>query len=249
MTVTSRPVTGPDVSVTMEPPTIVTPAPDVAHVAHLAPLLPRLGDNTDLPPLIEALRPPSDPEAGAPITDHHVSWKRVLAEWAIVIVGAFAVFWLINSLWIQAFKIPSESMVPTLEIGDRVLVNKLSYDFHDLNRGDVIVFKRPPNAVKNNADDPDDLIKRVIGLPGERVVARDGHVYINDRQLIEPYLPSGTITDNLDTAVTVPPGKVFVMGDNRANSADSRFIGPIDSDLVIGRAFATVWPLNRMGSL
>lgn len=241
-TVTSAPVSGPDVSVTMEPPTIVPAGSPVI--------------DAELPLGIESLRPAVEPDALSatnvgplPATSDSVSWKRVLVEWAIVIVGAFAVFALINTFWIQAFKIPSESMVPTLLIGDRVVVNKLSYDFHDLNRGDVIVFKRPPNAVKNNADDPDDLIKRVIGLPGDQLVARDGQLYVNNRQLIEPYLPAGTMTDNLDTTVTVPAGKVFVMGDNRSNSADSRFIGPIDSELVIGRAFATVWPLNRIASL
>ena len=217
------PTPDPTVIPTLDPTVIPTPTPTVGTGDELA------GGHAEAP--------------------RHVSWRRILLEWTVVLVGAVGVFTVINTFLIQAFKIPSESMVPTLEVGDRVLVNKLSYDFHDLNRGDIIVFERPPNAIKTNEDDPDDLIKRVIGLPGDRIIAQDGMVYVNDRRLVEPYLPDGTTTDNLDTAVTVPPGKIFVMGDNRSNSSDSRFIGPIDSSLVIGRAFARVWPLNRMGSL
>lgn len=181
--------------------------------------------------------------------DEPQSMRRVLFEWGAVIGCAVVVALLIINFGIQAFKIPSESMESTLQIDDRVLVNKLSYDFHDLNRGDVIVFERPPSSKKNNAEDPDDLIKRVIGLPGERISARNGRVYVNDRPLVEPYVSEGVVTDHLDAAVTVPPGSVFVMGDNRGQSYDSRFFGPIDQDLVIGRAFAIVWPPSRAASL
>lgn len=173
---------------------------------------------------------------------------RGLVEWLLVVVIALVVALLVKTFIIQAFRIPSESMVPTLEVGDRVLVNKLSYAAHDVRRGDVIVFKRPDSAPRG-PDEPQDLIKRVIALPGEQVVARNGTVFINDRRLVEPYLPSGTRTDNLDQVVTVPPDQVFVMGDNRASSRDSRFIGTIPVDRVIGRAFARIWPLSRLGFL
>ncbi|MHB1139741.1 MAG: signal peptidase I [Microthrixaceae bacterium] len=176
------------------------------------------------------------------------SSTRNLVEWVAVIVGAVIVALLIKTFVVQAFRIPSESMVPTLEIGDRVLVNKLSYDAHDLNRGDVIVFDRPP-GLPAGPDDPTELIKRVIGLPGETVVARDGAIYVDDRRLEEPYLASPGGTYGLDEPFTVPEGQVWVMGDNRAHSEDSRSFGPIDADTIVGRAFMIMWPPGRIGAL
>jgi signal peptidase I len=170
---------------------------------------------------------------------------RAAVEWIAIIVGALLVALIIKALLIQAFYIPSESMVPTLKIGDRVLVNKVSYRMHDIHRGDVVVFERP-----NGESDPriKDLIKRVIGLPGDVIEARDGKVLINDHVLDEPYLPTGTTTTNLPRQL-VPPHHVFVMGDNRGNSRDSRFFGAIDEDLVVGRAFVRVWPIGHFGFL
>ncbi|MDQ1426832.1 MAG: signal peptidase [Acidimicrobiaceae bacterium] len=152
----------------------------------------------------------------------------------------------VKTFLIQAFFIPSGSMEPTLKPGDRVLVNKLSYKLHDVHRGDIVVFKRPPSE----ADDPTikDLIKRVIGLPGDRIEGRDGVVYINGQPLKEPYLPPGTTTASLPLQ-TVPAGQYFVMGDNRGNSKDSRFIGTIPKNLIVGRAFVRVWPLSGIGLL
>lgn len=165
-----------------------------------------------------------------------------------MVVGAVLVALLIKTFVVQAFRIPSDSMVPTLVQGDRVLVNKLSYDAHDVNRGDIVVFTRPPNLAAAPGD-PEDLIKRVIGLPGETVSARDGVVYIDDRKLTEPYLPEGTATFNLDSPVEVPPGHILVMGDNRGNSTDGRSFGPIPIDTVVGRAFMIMWPPGRIGAL
>jgi len=176
------------------------------------------------------------------------STTRNVIEWVAVIVGAVLVALVVKTFLVQAFRIPSESMDPTLITGDRVLVNKLSYRLHDVNRGDVVVFDRPKN-LPGGPDDPKDLIKRVIGLPGDTVFARDGRVYVNDRPLKEPYLPAGTSTVNMDQPVTVPKGKVWVMGDNRGNSQDSRVFGPIPEDSIVGRAFMIMWPLNRVGSL
>jgi len=184
------------------------------------------------------------------------SGLRSIVEWVAVIVGALVVALVVKTFLFQAFYIPSESMEPTLEKGDRVLVNKLGYDLHDVHRGDVIVF-----ALKDEDVGPDgirDLIKRVIGLPGDTIETRDGAVYINDRRLDEPYLADGTVTG--DPAVgsnpsiprqVVPDGHVFVLGDNRDNSADSRYPyrGPIPIDDIVGRAFVLVWPPNDMGSL
>jgi signal peptidase I len=176
------------------------------------------------------------------------SSTRNTLEWVAVIVGAVVVALLIKTFVVQAFRIPSESMVTTLEMGDRVLVNKLSYDAHDLNRGDVIVFSRP-EALPAGADEPKDLIKRVIGLPGDELVTRNGELYVNGRLLEEPYLPPGTPTNGIDQPLTVPEGQVLVLGDNRGNSSDGRVFGPIDQDSVIGRAFTIMWPPGRIGAL
>ena len=171
-----------------------------------------------------------------------------MVEWALVIVGAIVVAFLVKTFLVQAFQIPSPSMEPTLLEGDRVLVNKLSYDLHDVNRGDVIVFGRPA-ALQAGPNDPEDLIKRVIGLPGDTVQTRDGKVYVNDRELDEPYLPDGTMTEGIEEPITVPEGHLWMMGDNRGNSADSRVFGPISEDTIVGRAFMVMWPPGRIGSL
>ncbi len=174
------------------------------------------------------------------------SSSRAIIEWVVIIVAALTVAIVVKTFLIQAFYIPSGSMEPTLKPGDRVLVNKLSYKLHDVHRGDIVVFKRPPSE----ADDPTikDLIKRVIGLPGDRIEGRDGVVYINGQPLKEPYLPPGTTTTTLPLQ-TVSAGQYFVMGDNRGNSKDSRFIGTIPKNLIVGRAFVRVWPLSGIGLL
>ena len=181
---------------------------------------------------------------------------RSTMEWVAVIVGALVVALVVKTFLFQAFYIPSASMEPTLDKGDRVLVNKLSYDLHDVHRGDVIVFELEPDQVGD--DGIKDLIKRVIGLPGDTIESRDGVVYVNDRALSEPYLAEGTVTgdpdDGQNPAIprqTVPEGHVFVLGDNRSNSADSRYPyrGPIPIDSIVGRAFVLVWPPGDIGSL
>lgn len=166
--------------------------------------------------------------------------SRTLIEWTAVLAGALLVALLIKVLLLQAFMIPSESMTPSLNVGDRVLVNKLSYDLHDIRRGDVVVFRRPP-AARSGADNSD-LIKRVIGLPGDVVEGSRGGVFVNGRRLPEPYLPRGEITGDF-AKTTVGVGQIFVMGDNRQNSRDSRFFGTVPESLVVGRAFLRVWPL------
>jgi signal peptidase I len=179
---------------------------------------------------------------------------RSAVEWVAVIVGALVVALVVKTFLFQAFYIPSGSMEPTLEKGDRVLVNKLSYDVHDVNRGDVIVFELDPDDI--GADGIKDLIKRAIGLPGDVIETRDGVVYINDEPLDEPYLAEGTTTgtpeDGQNPGIerqTVPEGQVYVLGDNRSNSADSRYRGPIPIDSIVGRAFLLVWPPGDVGSL
>jgi signal peptidase I len=177
-------------------------------------------------------------------------------EWAAVIVGALVVALVVKTFLFQAFYIPSGSMEPTLQKGDRVLVNKVSYDLHDVHRGDVIVFELDDDDVAE--DGIRDLIKRVIGLPGDTIESREGVVYVNDRPLTEPYLADGMVTGDPEDSQnppidrqTVPEGHVFVLGDNRSNSADSRFEerGPIPIDSIVGRAFVLVWPPRDLAGL
>jgi signal peptidase I len=175
---------------------------------------------------------------------------RTWIEWGLVIGGALLVALIVRATLFQAFWIPTGSMEPTLHEGDRVLVNKLSYRLHDVNRGDIVVFERPESETINGAGESDvrDLIKRVIALEGETVEARDGVVYIDGHRLEEPYLPEGTVTD-MPESYTVPEGHVFVMGDNRGNSHDSRAFGGIDVDTIVGRAFVRIYPLDDIGGL
>ena len=181
----------------------------------------------------------------APPTKKPPSRARSTIEWIAVVGGALIVAVIIRTFFLAAFYIPSPSMVPTLQVHDRVLVNKLSYSLHPIHRGDVVVFERPPGETDPKVKD---LIKRVVGLPGDTLESKDGVVYVNDKPLTEPYLqPPGT-TENLQRQI-VPDGMVFVMGDNRGNSHDSRAFGAIDQDLIVGRAFVIVWPLSHLGWL
>jgi signal peptidase I len=174
---------------------------------------------------------------------------RNAVEWILILAAALAVAFVIKQFVVQAFYIPSGSMEKTLNIQDRVLVNKLSYHLHDVHRGDIVVFKRPKSA--SGGPEIKDLIKRVVALPGETVESRDGRMFINDKPLDEPYLQPGILAVPAVKRQTVPPGTYFLMGDNRSNSHDSRFedIGPIPRKLIIGRAFVRVWPLSALDLL
>ncbi|HOT79375.1 MAG TPA: signal peptidase I [Microthrixaceae bacterium] len=212
-------------------------------------------NTTGVPP---EYRPLLDPPA-PPVTAEPVPSERVLelnAEpaanpkgtamgWALTIAVAVVLTIVVKTFILQAYSIPSESMVPTLNVGDRVVVFRLNTD---PARGDIVVFDRPANDPKTSPSDPDVLIKRVIGLPGDVVESRDGEVWVNGKQLVEDYLPDGTTTI-IDTPITVPSGKLLVLGDNRSRSFDGRIFGPIDKDLVVGRAIARIWPLSRLGGL
>jgi signal peptidase I len=195
------------------------------------------------------------PDVDLGIPGSVVSARRSVIEWGSVLVGALVLAMLVRTFLFQAFYIPSPSMEPTLWSGDRILVNKLSYQLHDVNRGDLVVFRSPPDSVAGG----EDLIKRVIALPGERVTSDGGRLLIGGGLLIEPYLPfqNGTADFGIVPwcnvaemgACTVPDGHVFVMGDNRANSRDSRFFGPVPVESIVGRAFVRVWPLGALDRL
>lgn len=174
--------------------------------------------------------------------DQRSSSGRNALEWIAIVAGALVVALVVKTFLIQAFFIPSLSMYDTLDKGDRVLVNKLSYRLHEIRRGDIIVFERPEGVPDNGIKD---LIKRVIGLPGETIEARDGRVFVDGKRIEEGYLANGVTTVNLDRQ-TIPEDHVFVMGDNRGNSEDSRVFGPISDELVVGRAFVLVWPINQV---
>jgi signal peptidase I len=168
------------------------------------------------------------------------SGARQAVEWIVLIAIALAIAIVIKTFLFQAFYIPSESMVPTLKKDDRVLVNKLSYKLHNIHRGDIVVFTKPPSETS----DIKDLVKRVIGLPNETVEGRDGHIYINGKLLKEGYLPKGTVTSTFGPT-TIPSNSIWVMGDNRTYSRDSRYFGPILKSSVVGRVFVRIWPPPR----
>jgi signal peptidase I len=180
---------------------------------------------------------------------------RVLVEWIVLAGGALLIAILIKTFLFQTFYIPSRSMTPTLQVGDRVIVNKLSYRLHNVNRGDIVVFENPEDS------DVKDLVKRVVGLEGETVTLRDGAVLIDGRRLDEPYLedgeatePTGTFNNQCEpplerTRCKIPAGRVLVLGDNRNESKDGRVFGPIDEGDIVGRVFVRIWPLGNLGFL
>src|SRR5436190_7301374 len=219
-----------------------------------------------------ALATVQDPPGLPPfaVEEEAPSRGQLAKEIPLLIGLAILIAFLVKTFVAQAFYIPSGSMIPQLNIGDRVIVSKMSYDLHDPNRGDIIVFDAPPGAPgvqqKPKASvvggvirdvfesigvlqpSTEEYIKRVIGLPGETVEGKDGHVFINGRELVEPYLPAGTSTSNFGP-ITVPKGGLWVMGDNRSNSSDSRVFGTIRRRTVVGRAILRVWPFGRAAFL
>ncbi|HEX2369609.1 MAG TPA: signal peptidase I [Acidimicrobiia bacterium] len=190
--------------------------------------------------------------------------KSFLTELPILVLVALAVAVLIKTFLVQAFYIPSGSMIPTLEINDRVLVNKLAYRFGEPHRGDVVVFdsngpevdesvvegvlRHVAEAIGLRTAATDDFIKRVIAVEGDTVRIARNRVLVNGEPIDEPYLPPGTVMPD-EPAVRVGPGELFVMGDNREHSQDSRVFGPIPVEEVVGRAFVRIWPPSRWGGL
>lgn len=194
---------------------------------------------------------PADAPLDEPVVRKAIGWA--ILEWVAVIAIALAVALTIRGVAIQPFYIPSDSMFDTLHTHDRILVNKLSYRLHDVHRGDVIVFETPPGV--NFGDDRiKDLIKRVIGTPGDTVEIRNCNVFVNGQRLQEPYVtgectePASTTPDpDGDGKIQVPPDSYFVMGDNRQSgqSYDSRFWGFVDRELIVGRAFVVILPVSH----
>ncbi|HEY2176648.1 MAG TPA: signal peptidase I [Mycobacteriales bacterium] len=171
--------------------------------------------------------------------------RRRMLQWPILVIVAVVVAVLVRTFLLESFYIPSGSMENTLNINDRVLVDKISYHLHGIGRGDIVVFRRPPHLqISDN-----DLIKRVIGLPGDTLKASGGSVFVDGRKLSEPYVRTACHGTGPFGPVTVPAGKIFVMGDNRCNSYDSRYFGAISKNLVVGQAFVRIWPISRLSGL
>jgi signal peptidase I len=201
--------------------------------------------------------PVAVPELGVPLPNRPegpVRRARWVLEWLAVLAVALVLAVTVRTFVAQMFYIPSGSMVPTLQIGDRIVVDKLSYHLHGVHRGDIVVFARPPLESAAYAD----LVKRVIGLPGDTISSIDGRVYLDGAPLDEPWLPNpypvsspSPMPDafSLSHPYTVPAGEYYVMGDNRTNSEDSRYFGPIPEQLIVGKMAFKVWPLNDMVSL
>lgn len=226
-----------------------------------------------VPPAGRPAHAEADPQ-GAPPADGDAPKKRTsfFAELPVLILVAFVLALLLKTFLIQAFYIPSSSMEPTLGIGDRVLVNKLSYELRDPRRGELVVFTEPiPGAETERSlgqrittflssglgvarPDERDFIKRIIGLPGETIEMRDGAVTIDGVALPEAATSDGGYLSAVDPTnfgpIDIPDDHYFMMGDNRPNSADSRFsLGTIDEDHLVGRAFVVIWPLGRVDTL
>jgi signal peptidase I len=217
--------------------------------------------------------PAGDEGAGRPAAREHTRERstasRTLRELPVLFVVALTIAFLVKTFLAQAFYIPSGSMLPQLQLYDRVVVSKLAYKLHDPHRGDIVVFDAPSARFGRQAPDrgpvgnvlhyigervgvvqpsTDEFIKRVVALPGETVEGRDGRVVVDGRLLEEPYLEAGMVTSTF-APVKVPEGMLWVMGDNRRNSADSRVFGPIKQDTVVGRAVVRVWPPSRASFL
>jgi signal peptidase I len=188
-------------------------------------------------------------------------------ELPVLIVVAFAIALLIKTFLLQAFYIPSGSMEPTLQIGDRVLVEKLSYRFDEPGRGDIVVFEKDLASVLDPQTSEDDRSvlqrigdafrglfgfptggKRVIAVGGDEIEGRDGEVFVNGEAIDEPYVLDPGATGDFGP-MTVPKDMIFVMGDNRGNSDDSRNGGPVPADAVVGHAFLLIWPPSNLSTL
>ncbi len=174
-------------------------------------------------------------EASSEPGDRKGTLLDLLLILALCLVFMFGV---VRPFVVEALRIPSESMVPTLEVGDRVLVNKFIYRFEDIGRGDLTLFE---------GHDGEATIKRVVGLPGDRIAVRDGVLFVNGESRKESYVDYRLADSTFFGPEKVPEGHVFVMGDNRTNSRDSRDFGPVPEEDVLGKVSLRLWPPDRAG--
>ena len=178
-------------------------------------------------------------------------WRRALAETAITILVAVLAVGLVRAFAFQVFWIPSSSMLPTLGVHDRMLVQKAFFTWHDVREGDIVVFRHPPLDQCGVLQQGGALVKRVIALPGQTIYSSGNSIYVNGRLLAEPYLPpydplGPPIPDaSRQHPYRVPPGDVYLLGDNRAISCDSRYWGPIKGSSIIGKVVLVWWHDDR----
>jgi signal peptidase I len=181
---------------------------------------------------------------------------RIAIDWIVTIAGAIAIVLAIKQWVVNPYRIPSSSMEPTLHcarpgpgcearLSDRVLANRFIYHFRSPHRGEIIVFNTPKQKAQAACNASGTFVKRLIGLPGETVSERNGQLFINGRQLVEPYIKPQR-RDHQSGTWRVPQGKYFFMGDNRQESCDSRRWGSVPRKNIIGEVFMTYWPPNRI---
>lgn len=201
------------------------------------------GEKTSPGQVEEAWASPPDAAAMPAPAEEEVSLGRWIIETVLLVAAAFALAMLIKFLLVQPYIIPTGSMIPTIQINDRVLAEKVSYRFREPEYGEIVVFDDPTGQHPQ-------LIKRVIATEGQTIDIRDQRVLVDGKPLDEQYT-YGLPTDRgtVEMPMQVPPGYVFLMGDNRPNSGDSRFIGPQPNTAIRGRAVWTYWPLSRFGKL
>ena len=167
-------------------------------------------------------------------------WKS-LVEWVITLVVAFAVAMLFHNYVYAQTKVHNISMQNTLVENERLVIDKWSYYFKEPKRGNIVIINGPEYNQR--------IVKRVIGLPGELIEIHDGQVFINGAPLTEPYIKGITLADQSNFSLVVPADKVFVMGDNREHSIDSRAFGPVAYSSLEGKAVYRLWPIDRIGNL
>jgi signal peptidase I len=179
------------------------------------------------------------PEAEAPKKKSTVT--GTIIEIVVIVAAAFAIALLVQAFLVKPFTIHQISMRATLEEGDRILINRLSHHFGAEARGDIVVFHSPINI-------DEDLVKRIVAVANDRVAISGGKLYVNGVPQDEPYLLEQDFSGEMPETL-VPPGHVFVMGDNRNNSGDSRLFGPISTGSILGRAFLVYWPIRHWKTL
>lgn len=187
-------------------------------------------------------------EKASPVSTPRSRQKSVI-EWAIVVVVAVLASLLIRSYVFQTFFIPSGSMEPTLQIGDRIIVNKLAVEFGTIHTGDILVFRAPKAVATVCGDNVADLVKRVIATPGQTVKSVGNNIYVDGKVLKQTWTHVALIGSKPITPTYVTKNHYFMMGDNEPDSCDSRYWGLISRSEVIGKAFVRIWPLKRFGFL
>lgn len=187
----------------------------------------------------------STPGESQPPRDRGRRVLRVVGEWFLILSLALFAAMFIRKFVFQTFYIPSVSMVPTLEVGDRIIVSKVSTSLGTIHRGDIIVFARPPRESCGGGD-VTDLVKRVIGLPGETISSRGNKILINGKVLRQHWQTTSPLGREIGT-VKIPKGQYFMMGDNRSASCDSRYWGTLPERYVVGKVIFRIWPLSHLG--